>query len=217
MKKIRSIALAVLATLTLVPQSHAVLYWGRAYDPNLQRWLTRDPIGEQGGINLYQFVLNDPLNFIDPFGLSQRDINVIINMSQQFIQDLNQQGKRLNDGHLNNMISSAQMAQSALNDALGNKDKANDIDKKRKMGCGEQAAALGAFLRDKDYRLVYDWKFFLVESTGAAAGSLPEPHQFLMAQSNDPSDPILYLDPWAGTFGKKPPPMWRIGHITPLQ
>lgn len=25
------------------------------YDPNLQRWIQRDPIGERGGINLYQF------------------------------------------------------------------------------------------------------------------------------------------------------------------
>jgi hypothetical protein len=168
-------------------------------------------------LNPYTFCLNNPVNFIDPFGLSERDIRVIMRLSQQFIQDLNQQGRRLNDGHLNNMISSAQMGQAALNDALGHKDKANDIDKKRKMGCGEQAAALGAFLRDKDYRYVDNWKFFLVESTGAAAGALPEPHQFLMGKSDDPSDPIIYLDPWAGTFGKKPPPMWRIGHITPLQ
>ncbi|MBI4658415.1 MAG: RHS repeat-associated core domain-containing protein [Verrucomicrobia bacterium] len=38
------------------------------YDPNLQRWLTLDPIGEAGGINLYQFVGNDPVNKVDPWG-----------------------------------------------------------------------------------------------------------------------------------------------------
>jgi hypothetical protein len=162
---------------------------------------------EEGGVNLYQFVGNDPLDFIDPFGLSDRDIRVIIKLSQQFIDDLNQQGKRLSDGHLNNMVSSGQMIESAVNDKLGNKQKAADIDKKRKLGCGEQASALGAFLTDKDYKLVYNWKFYLVEATGAAAGALPEPHQFLMAKSDDPSDPILYLDPWAGQFGTKPPPI----------
>ncbi|HZP58800.1 MAG TPA: RHS repeat-associated core domain-containing protein, partial [Opitutaceae bacterium] len=41
----------------------------RAYDPNLDRWLTRDTIGEAGGINVYQFVENDPVNNIDPLGL----------------------------------------------------------------------------------------------------------------------------------------------------
>ena len=74
MKTIRSIFLAAFAILTLVPQSHAVLYWGRPYDPNLQCWIQRDPIGETGGINLYRFVGNSPVNFIDPSGLAYGDI-----------------------------------------------------------------------------------------------------------------------------------------------
>ena len=31
-------------------------------------WLNRDPIGEQGGINLYEFVENLPTDLYDPFG-----------------------------------------------------------------------------------------------------------------------------------------------------
>ena len=49
--------------------SGLVLYRYRAYDPNLQRWLNEDPIGEEGGLNLYAAVGNDPLNRIDPWGL----------------------------------------------------------------------------------------------------------------------------------------------------
>jgi RHS repeat-associated protein len=41
----------------------------RAYEPNLGRWLSADPIGEAGGINLYGYVGNDPINGLDPYGL----------------------------------------------------------------------------------------------------------------------------------------------------
>jgi len=49
-------------------------YYGyRFYSPSLQRWLTRDPIAEAGGFNLYAFVQNDPVNRRDPLGLEWDD------------------------------------------------------------------------------------------------------------------------------------------------
>jgi RHS repeat-associated protein len=41
----------------------------RAYDPAFKRWLSRDPIGEHGGINPYVYVRNSPIFLIDPSGL----------------------------------------------------------------------------------------------------------------------------------------------------
>ena len=40
----------------------------RAYSASLGRWLTRDPIGESGGINLYGYVGGDPVGKNDPLG-----------------------------------------------------------------------------------------------------------------------------------------------------
>lgn len=35
------------------------------------KWLSRDPIGELGGINLYGYVGNQPTRFVDPLGLQE--------------------------------------------------------------------------------------------------------------------------------------------------
>jgi len=58
------------------------LYYYRArwYDPQARRFISEDPIGLNGGINLYAYVKNNPINYIDPSGL--RDIEVYIWNSQ---------------------------------------------------------------------------------------------------------------------------------------
>jgi RHS repeat-associated protein len=45
-------------------------YYGyRFYAPELMRWLSRDPIGENGGCNIYAFVDNNSFSFVDWLGL----------------------------------------------------------------------------------------------------------------------------------------------------
>jgi len=43
----------------------------RMYDPETGRFLTKDPIGFEGGdVNLYSYVAQNPVNFVDPSGLA---------------------------------------------------------------------------------------------------------------------------------------------------
>ncbi|HZM98110.1 MAG TPA: RHS repeat-associated core domain-containing protein, partial [Pyrinomonadaceae bacterium] len=43
-------------------------YRSRYYSPALQRFISQDPIGLAGGMNLYAYVGNSPVNLTDPFG-----------------------------------------------------------------------------------------------------------------------------------------------------
>jgi RHS repeat-associated protein len=44
-------------------------YYGyRYYSPKMGRWLSRDPLGEAGGFNLYAYCLGDPINHDDYLG-----------------------------------------------------------------------------------------------------------------------------------------------------
>jgi RHS repeat-associated protein len=50
-------------------QTGLYYYRARYYSPALQRFVSEDPVGTSGGINLYAYVGNDPINFSDPQGL----------------------------------------------------------------------------------------------------------------------------------------------------
>jgi len=58
------------------PSGH--YYYGfRFYDPQAQRWINRDPLGEEGGVNLYGFVGNGPIGAVDPDGRWPWDVSEV--------------------------------------------------------------------------------------------------------------------------------------------
>ena len=65
----------IFSTKSIDTENGHYYYGYRFYDSNLGRWLNRDPLDEGGGFNLYAFVANNSLIYIDYLGLSRQDPN----------------------------------------------------------------------------------------------------------------------------------------------
>ena len=63
------------------------LLGARYYLPLLGRFLTQDPIGHEGGLNLYAYCDNSPLLRVDPDGTQMRRIGRLIGKPQQLMYE----------------------------------------------------------------------------------------------------------------------------------
>jgi RHS repeat-associated protein len=93
----------------------------RSYDPETGRWPSRDPIGENGGLNLYGYVSNGPLAAVDPLGLQEclnswMDKELVATMRGAFA-DLKKQLEA--KGHSVNLVSATS---SGLAEAVRSSD-----------------------------------------------------------------------------------------------
>ena len=58
-------------------RSKLLLTIHRSYSADIGRFINRDPIDENGGVNLYAYALNNPVQFTDPLGTSVAQVNIL--------------------------------------------------------------------------------------------------------------------------------------------
>ncbi|MEI6704765.1 MAG: RHS repeat-associated core domain-containing protein, partial [Deltaproteobacteria bacterium] len=67
---------------------HVADYGYRYYDPLTGRWPSRDPIGENGGANLYEFVGNNGVSRIDVLGREKLKLTYDMQTKEDAKRDL---------------------------------------------------------------------------------------------------------------------------------
>jgi RHS repeat-associated protein len=106
------------------PETNFLYYGFRYFTPSTGRWLARDPIEEQGGVNVYGFVNNNPIEKIDPNGLwSPEAHDYLLDYAFRTRQDVSFEKIRI-----------MQAASRALDVATATDDKASNIHSMRMYG-----------------------------------------------------------------------------------
>jgi hypothetical protein len=142
------------------------------------RWPNQDPISERGGINLYAYVGNNPINLIDPFGLSQEDCEKIRRCYDQATKEMNDAGHRV--GWFPPLSSLKYWYP-------GNG-----------WECVSQSQYLANKLHNESKNFDDRWS---VQTVTTPSGT----HTWVEATSSNPSDPNFRLDPWWGTVNAPRP------------
>ena len=151
-----------------------LLYGYRYYSSQIGRWLSRDPIGEKGGNNLYAFAMNNTLSFVDAKGDSPKDVIKIYRIYRVKVNAMTYAGERHADPYINNEM---RFLYDLSGKRLG----------KRYQGCNEQAATVAYELINQTYddkwSFMIEQRWYLYHTVGKAKPS-------------NQCDPEITFDPW---------------------
>lgn len=101
------------------PDTGLVRFGMRDYDPREGRWLTKDPIGLQGGYNVYAYVEGNPISYTDPEGLRSPMPQGTMYRGTGDIQGQIWIGNQMRNGAIQNYDSLQRRAQDLFNPQVG--------------------------------------------------------------------------------------------------
>ena len=103
----------------------------RYYNPDINRFISEDPIGLAGGINTYGYVAGNPVSYVDPSGLFLTSVDAACIMDPQFCAEIM--------GRIVENLGALTCQEDAAAEAADNI---------RKLGSVAQFIFLGAILKD---------------------------------------------------------------------
>src|SRR6266702_3835142 len=165
-----------------VESDESSYYRARYYDPQIGRFLSEYPAGLDACADFFVYVSNSALNWTDPLGLSETDVNTIIHIYRNTVNRMNLNGERRpGKGRPNGWI----------NDLLWHRWPWSN---QKFKSCDEQANEVKG---DLDGRKWDDrWTFDVVDIDRGFGRAV-------RAHSSNPNDPVLILDPWLNNVEKQ--------------